>query len=79
MKLKVEVVKDVLSGLKSSLFAKEAIPKILQSVLENGHDVPRAVEAIGVEKIDLPLLSTPLKPFQYSCGFYTSYLLSCQL
>jgi len=53
MKLKVDVIKDVLAGLKNSLFAKEAIPKILQSVLENGHEVPRAIEAIGVEKIDL--------------------------
>ena len=53
MKLTVEVVRDVLSGLKSGLFAKEAIPKILQSVLENGHEVARAIEAVGVEKIDL--------------------------
>ena len=52
-KLKVEVVKDVISGLKSDNFAKEAIPKILASVLENGHGVARAVEAVGVEKIDL--------------------------
>lgn len=53
MKLKVDVVKDVLSGIKGGMFAKEAIPQILQSVLENGHEVSRAVEAIGVEKIDL--------------------------
>jgi glutamyl-tRNA(Gln) amidotransferase subunit E len=53
IKLKIDVIKDVLSALKSSQFAKEAIPQILRSVLENGHDVARAVEAIGVEKIDL--------------------------
>jgi glutamyl-tRNA(Gln) amidotransferase subunit E len=52
-KLKVDVVKDVLSGLKSDSFAKEAIPGILASIIENGHGVARAVEAIGVEKIDL--------------------------
>jgi glutamyl-tRNA(Gln) amidotransferase subunit E len=52
-KLKVDVVKDVLAGLKSGTFAKEAIPKILASVLENGHEVARAVETVGVEKIDL--------------------------
>jgi glutamyl-tRNA(Gln) amidotransferase subunit E len=52
-KLKVDVVKDVLAELKSGAFAKEAIPKILASVLENGHGVARAVETVGVEKIDL--------------------------
>jgi glutamyl-tRNA(Gln) amidotransferase subunit E len=52
-KLKVDIVKDVLAGLKSNNFAKEAIPRILASVLENGHGVTRAVEAVGVEKIDL--------------------------
>lgn len=52
-RLKVEVIKDVMAGLKTDNFAKEAIPKILTSVLENGHGVSRAVEVIGVEKIDL--------------------------
>ena len=53
MKLNVDVIKDVLTGLKDGLFAKEAIPQLLYSVLENGHGVSRAIEAIGVERIDL--------------------------
>jgi glutamyl-tRNA(Gln) amidotransferase subunit E len=52
-KLSVDVVKDVMGGLKEGSFAKEAIPQLLRSVLENGHGVDRAVEAIGVERIDL--------------------------
>ncbi len=52
-KLKVDVIKDVLGGLKGGSFAKEAIPKILASILENGVEVKRAIEAVGVEKVDL--------------------------
>ena len=52
-KLKVDVIKDVMTGLKANAFAKEAIPKILASVIENNVEVSKAVEAVGVEKIDL--------------------------
>jgi glutamyl-tRNA(Gln) amidotransferase subunit E len=53
MELKVDVIKDVMKGLKEGSFAKEAIPQLLRSVMENGHGVDRAVEAIGVERIGL--------------------------
>ncbi|OGS42225.1 MAG: glutamyl-tRNA(Gln) amidotransferase subunit E [Euryarchaeota archaeon RBG_16_62_10] len=52
-RLNIESVKDVLAGLKTGAFAKEAIPKILSSVVENGHTVARAVEALGVETVDI--------------------------
>ena len=51
-KLKLDTMKDLMSGFKSGAFAKEAIPQILASVLENGHGVARAVEALGVETVD---------------------------
>jgi len=52
-KLRVDVVREVLEGLNRGAFAKEAIPKILASVLENGHTVAKAVEAAGVETVDI--------------------------
>ncbi|MGQ9587451.1 MAG: Glu-tRNA(Gln) amidotransferase subunit GatE [Thermoplasmata archaeon] len=52
-KLGLDSVKDVLAGLKKGAFAKEAIPRILTSVLENGHSVEKAVEVLGVETIDI--------------------------
>ena len=51
-RLSLDLMKDVLASLKTGAFAKEAIPKILSSVLENGHTVSRAVETLGVETID---------------------------
>jgi glutamyl-tRNA(Gln) amidotransferase subunit E len=51
--LSLDAMKDVLLGLKNGSFAKEAIPQILASVLENGHGVARAVETLGVEAIDM--------------------------
>ena len=52
-KLTVDIMKDLLTNFNGGAFAKEAIPRILSSVLENGHTVTRAIEAMGVEKIDL--------------------------
>ena len=52
-KLTIDLMKDLLTSFNSGAFAKEAIPRILSSVLENGHTVARAVEAAGVEKIDI--------------------------
>jgi len=52
-KLNLETLKDLLTNLKAGAFAKEAIPGILLSVLENGHSIDKAVESKGVEKIDL--------------------------
>jgi len=51
--LSLETMKEVMTRLKAGAFAKEAIPKILASVLENGHDVARAAEAVGAESIDM--------------------------
>lgn len=51
--LSLETMKDVLSSLKSGSFAKEAVPQILASVLENGHGIARAVETLGIETIDM--------------------------
>ena len=51
-RLSLDLMKDVLASLKTGAFAKEAIPKILSSILENGHSVSRAVETLGVETID---------------------------
>jgi glutamyl-tRNA(Gln) amidotransferase subunit E len=51
-RLDLGLMKDVLASLKTGTFAKEAIPKILTSVLENGHTVGQAVESLGVETID---------------------------
>jgi len=53
MTLNIETVKDVVEGVKNGLFAKEAVPAILLSVLKYGHSVHRAAEALGVETIDL--------------------------
>ena len=52
-KLSLDTMKDVLTGLKEGRFAKEAVPKILASVLENGHTVSRAIETAGVETVDI--------------------------
>jgi len=52
-KLSLDTMKDVLTSLKEGRFAKEAVPKILASVLENGHTVDRAVETAGVETVDI--------------------------
>ena len=52
-KLKVDVIREVLEGLNRGAFAKEAVPRILASVLRNGHSVEKAVEAAGVEAVDL--------------------------
>jgi len=51
--IRLETMKEVMTRLKAGAFAKEAIPKILASVLENGHGVGRAVEAVGAESVDL--------------------------
>ncbi len=51
--LSLETMKDVLASLKNGSFAKEAIPQILASVLENGHGIARAVETLGIETIDM--------------------------
>jgi glutamyl-tRNA(Gln) amidotransferase subunit E len=51
--LTLETMKDVLTSLKSGSFAKEAVPQILASVLENGHGIARAVETLGIETIDM--------------------------
>lgn len=51
--LSLDVMKEVLTGLKEGAFAKEAIPDILASVLQNGHSVERAAETLGVEKVDI--------------------------
>jgi glutamyl-tRNA(Gln) amidotransferase subunit E len=51
--LDLNVMKDVLAGLKAGAFAKEAVPDILTSVLKNGFSVDRAVESLGMEKVDL--------------------------
>ncbi|OGS56423.1 MAG: glutamyl-tRNA(Gln) amidotransferase subunit E [Euryarchaeota archaeon RBG_19FT_COMBO_56_21] len=51
--LSLDVMKDILTNLKAGAFAKEAIPDILTSVLQNGHSVERATETLGVEKVDL--------------------------
>jgi len=52
-RLTLDTMKDLLTGLRNGAFAKEAIPKILASVLENGHGVSRAVETLGVETVDV--------------------------
>ena len=52
-KLSLETMKDLLVALKKGKFAKEAVPKLLGSILENGYDVDRAVEVLGVESIEL--------------------------
>lgn len=52
-RLNLDVMRDVLTSLKDGAFAKEAIPDILKSVLENGHGVARAAELLGVESIDI--------------------------
>lgn len=52
-KLSLDTMKDVLTSLKEGRFAKEAVPKILASVLENGHTVDRAVETAGVETVEI--------------------------
>jgi glutamyl-tRNA(Gln) amidotransferase subunit E len=51
--LALETMKDVMTRLKAGAFAKEAIPKVLASVLQHGHDVARAAEVAGVESIDM--------------------------
>lgn len=51
--LNLETMKEVMTLLKGGAFAKEAIPKILASVLENGHTVVRAAEAVGAEPVDM--------------------------
>lgn len=51
--LKVDVIREVLEGLNRKAFAKEAVPKILASVLRHGHSVEKAIEAAGVEAVDL--------------------------
>lgn len=51
--LNLETMKEVMTRLKAGAFAKEAIPRILASVLENGHDVARAAEAVGAESVDM--------------------------
>ncbi|MCU0851940.1 MAG: Glu-tRNA(Gln) amidotransferase subunit GatE [Thermoplasmata archaeon] len=52
-RLTLDTMKDLLTGLKEGKFAKEAVPKILASVLENGHAIDRAVETAGVETVDI--------------------------
>lgn len=52
-RLTLDTMKDLLTGLRNGAFAKEAIPKILASILENGHGVSRAVETLGVETVDV--------------------------
>ncbi len=52
-RLGLEVMRDILTGLKAGSFAKEAIPSILASIIENGHSVARAMESLGVESVDI--------------------------
>lgn len=52
-KVSVETVREVLTGLNRGSFAKEAIPQILASIIENGFTVERALQTLGVEKVDL--------------------------
>lgn len=52
-RLSLDMMREVLASLKSGAFAKEAIPRILTSILENDHDVARAVESLGMESIDI--------------------------
>jgi len=52
-KLSIDVMKDVMECLAKDMFAKEAIPEILTSVLKNGHDVASAIQMLGMERIDL--------------------------
>ncbi len=51
--ISLDTIKTLLESLRSGRFAKEAIPRILASVLENGHTVDRAVETLGMESVDL--------------------------
>ena len=52
-KLSIDAVREVMTHLKEGMFAKEAIPKILASVLENGHGVGRALETLGVDSVEM--------------------------
>ncbi len=52
-KLTVETMREVLTGLNKGAFAKEAIPQILASVIEQGFTVEKALESLGVETVDL--------------------------
>ncbi len=52
-KLGLDLLKDVLDALKAGKFAKEAVPKLLNSILENGYSVQKAVEVLGMESIDI--------------------------
>lgn len=52
-KLSIDAMREVMVRLKEGVFAKEAIPKILASVLENGHGVGKALETLGVDSVEM--------------------------
>jgi glutamyl-tRNA(Gln) amidotransferase subunit E len=52
-KLTVETMREVLTSLNKGAFAKEAIPQILASILEQGFTVENALESLGVETVDI--------------------------
>ncbi len=49
----LDSMRVILESLKAGKFAKEAIPKILGAMAENGRTVEGAVEALGLESVDL--------------------------
>ena len=51
--LGLDTMRVLLDSLKSGRFAKEAIPQILGSVLENSQTVEGAIETLGMETVDL--------------------------
>lgn len=52
-KVTLDVMKDLLTGLKAGNYAKEAMPKVLTEVLQNGISVARAVEVLGMETVGI--------------------------
>lgn len=55
-RLTLDVMKDLLAGLRAGSFAKEAVPSILKWVLESGQGVSRAVEALGIGSVGLDVV-----------------------
>ncbi len=52
-KVTVETMRELMAGLNKGVFAKEAIPQILASVIENDYPIAKALEMLGVETVDL--------------------------
>jgi len=52
-RLTIETMRELMSGLNSGAFAKEAIPEILASVVKHGLSVSKAAESLGMETVDL--------------------------